>query len=172
MLSRLFGRFMEKSASIKVLVVCMENICRSPMAEGALKQALAQHGLSNDVKVESAGTHVSQPGSRPDIRAIREAQARGIDITKTRARRIKQQDFYEYDYIFAVDRNSLRELEAIRSSLGKSTVHLYMAYSSDKKDVDIADPYYGNEAGFKNIMDFMELGAGGIALHISGCISQ
>lgn len=172
MLSTLLSRFIEKPASIKVLVVCMENICRSPMAEGALKQALVQQGLSNKVRVESAGTHVSQPGSRPDVRAIRAAQARGIDITKTRARRIKEQDFYEYDFILAVDRSSLIELEAIRPSLGKSSLQLYMAYSSDKKGMDIADPYYGNEAGFNNILNFMELGAEGVALHISRCISQ
>ncbi len=167
MLSALFRRFVQKPASTKVLVVCMENICRSPMAEGALKQALVRHGLSSEVKVESAGTYASQPGSRPDVRAIRVSQARGIDISKTRARKIKEQDFYEYDYVLAVDRSSLTALESIRPPLGKSRVRLFMAYSTEQQDMDIADPYYGNEAGFNNILNFIELGAEGFVVYLS-----
>lgn len=167
MIAEFLRQFIEKPAAIKVLVVCMENICRSPMAAGALKQALAQHGLTEVVRVDSAGTHVSLPGSRPDVRAIKVAKSRGIDITKARARRIKEEDFQVYDYVLAVDRSSLEALESIRPALGKSQVQLYMAYATHQKEMDIADPYYGNEAGFNNILNFMECGAEGFAVHLS-----
>ena len=171
MLSILLSIF-KKKPTISVLVVCMENICRSPIAEGVLKKALAQYGLSDAVRVESAGTHVSQPGSKPDIRGVRVAGQCGVDITKVRARKIREQDFFDFDYILTVDNDSLTALEKIQPSGGHAQLMLFMSYASDQHEYEIPDPYYGNEEGFYNVLNSIEFGALGLVEYLQKRINK
>ena len=166
MLSTLFKRFTQKPASVKVLVVCMENICRSPMAEGALKQALSQRGLSDLVKVDSAGTYASQPGSRPDVRAVRVAQARGVDISGIRSRRVKAEDYHEYNYILAVDNEVLLTLDRRKIDPADCKIMSLMSFVKKPDTSEIPDPYYGNSAGFERVMDLVELAAEDVTLYL------
>ena len=120
LLDRLLDGFAPKP---RVLMVCTENICRSPMAEGLLRWHLQRAGLARRFTVDSAGTRTSQPGVRPDQRAQRVALAAGVDISRIRARRIAAEDFERCDYRFAMDRKNLRDLEdacpeAFRHKLG------------------------------------------------------
>jgi protein-tyrosine phosphatase len=158
-ISALFKRFMQKPTAVSVLIVCMENICRSPMAEGALKQALSKRGLSYVVKVESAGTHVSRPGSRPDVRAVRVAQSRGINISGIRSRIVKTQDFHEYDYILAVDNKALASLAKRKIDHANCKIMTLMSFVKNPDTIEIPDPYFGNNAGFERVMDLVELAA-------------
>ncbi|SFF94693.1 low molecular weight protein-tyrosine-phosphatase [Neptunomonas qingdaonensis] len=159
MLAELIERFTKKKPSVKVLVVCMENVCRSPMAEGALKQAVAKHGLAAAVEVKSAGTLVSQPGRRPDVRAIKVAQARGIDITTTRSKIIKPADFTYYDYILAADKDVLSSLQKINKPDAYGKILLLMSFVKNPDTLEIPDPYFGNIAGFERVMDLVERAA-------------
>ena len=159
LLAELIKRFTKKTVSVKVLVVCMENVCRSPMAEGALKLALAKRGLATAVEVRSAGTHVSQPGRRPDVRAIRVAQARGVDIAKNRSKLIKPEDYHHYDYILAADKDVLSSLEKINKDHSYCKIMLLMSFVKNSDVVEIPDPYFGNNAGFEYVMDLVELAA-------------
>jgi protein-tyrosine phosphatase len=144
----------------------MENICRSPIAEGVLKKALVQYGLSDVIRVESAGTHVSQPGSKPDVRGVRVAGQCGVDITKVRARRVREQDFFELDFILAVDNDNLTALEEVRPRGAETKLMLFMSYALDQSVSEIPDPYYGNDEGFYNVLDSIELGAVGFVEHL------
>lgn len=159
LLSELLERFTKKKASVRVLLVCMENVCRSPMAEGALKQVLAKRGLATAVDVKSAGTHVSQLGRSPDIRAIRVAQARGVDITKIRSKLITLEDFNNYDYILAADTKVLSSLERINKVPSDSNVMLLMSFVKNSDMNEVPDPYFGNNAGFERVMDLVEQAA-------------
>lgn len=140
----------------------MENVCRSPMAEGALKQALVTHGLAGVVEVKSAGTLVTRPGCRPDVRAVRVAQSRGVDISKNRSEVIKLEDYNHYDYILAADKSVLLDLEKINQTHTGCKVMLLMSFVEDSDVSDIPDPYFGNNTGFERVMDLVELAAEGV----------
>ncbi len=163
MLSEMFEFFAKKRVSVRVLVVCMENVCRSPMAEGALKQALVRRGLAGVVEVKSAGTHVSQPGRHPDVRAIKVAQARGVDISKIRSKLIQIKDFNNYDYILAADRDVLLSLDRINKEQPSNKAMLLLSFVKNADINEVPDPYFGNEAGFERVMDLVELAAEEIA---------
>ena len=171
MLSVLLRKF-RKKPSLSVLVVCMENICRSPIAEGVLKKALSAQGLAGAVRVESAGTYASQPGSKPDVRGVRVAEQNGVDISKIRARKIREDDFLEYDFILAVDRDSLSALERMQPIEVKSKVMLFMSYATGQGEYEIPDPYYGNDEGFYNVLNSIEFGAEGLVEHLKKCIDN
>lgn len=167
MLSEWYRKFLRRSpAPVSVLVVCMENICRSPMAEGALKQAFSKRGLTGLVKVESAGTLASQPGSRPDVRAVKVAQLRGINIGGIRSRIIKTDDYYNYNYILAIDNDVLLTLNKKKAENASCEIIPLMSFVKKTDMSEVPDPYYGNRAGFDHVMDLVELAAEDIAVYL------
>jgi protein-tyrosine phosphatase len=135
---------------VRILFVCMGNICRSPTAEGVMRHLLAERGLENEIEVESAGTGGWHAGSPPDARSARAAAARGITLEGA-ARQVTRADFEEFDLLVAMDRDNLTDLQAIAPPGTEHKVRLLLA---DGRDVP--DPYYGGPHGFENVLDLVE----------------
>jgi protein-tyrosine phosphatase len=136
------------NSSPSVLMVCLGNICRSPLAEAALRQAADKSGFV--INVDSAGTGDWHAGSPPDPRACAVALDHGgVDIVNLRARQIRKSDFYEFDLILAMDSSNLRDLEALRPEGSSATLSLLLDYLPGQEGQSVADPYYGTYADFE-----------------------
>jgi len=146
---------------ISVLFVCMGNICRSPMAEGAFRKYLAECGENLAVSVDSAGTHGYHVGHPPDQRAQKAASKRGMDISDLEARHVDPSDFERFDYILAMDRDNLDWLLAEASAEHHDKVRLFLEFSSTDPGADVPDPYYGSANGFERVLDLVEDAAEG-----------
>ncbi|WP_301101562.1 low molecular weight protein-tyrosine-phosphatase [Propionivibrio sp.] len=141
---------------IKVLFVCMGNICRSPTAEGVFRRKLQEKKLEDKVDVASAGTHGYHVGEAPDQRTQRAAARRGYDLSGIRARKIAPQDIDYFDLILAMDRNSLEALRLVCPSERSDRLGLFMDYSKNFDDDEVPDPYYGLGQGFDLVLDMVE----------------
>jgi protein-tyrosine phosphatase len=140
---------------MKVLMVCLGNICRSPLAEGILKQKLKQKGI--DVEVDSAGTGGYHIGALPDTRSIEIANKYGIDITDQRARKVRSVDFEEFDLIFAMDTYNYQDLCKSAKENEFDKIKMILNESHPKKNMSVPDPYYGGKDGFENVYQMLEL---------------
>ncbi|WP_298396806.1 low molecular weight protein-tyrosine-phosphatase [Sphingobium sp.] len=129
-----------------ILFVCLGNICRSPLAEAALRAEAEKAGL--DIIVDSAGTGDWHVGSPPDPRAQRQALSHGIDISGYRGRQVQAQDFRRFTHVFALDADNLRNLRRIRPADGTAQLRLLMDMVPGREGSGVTDPYYGDEAGF------------------------
>ena len=131
--------------SVKILMVCLGNICRSPLAEGILKSKLPQDKFI----VESAGTCHWHIGKKPDERSIATAAKNGIDISKQRGRLFKVADFELFDYIFVMDNSNYDNVvELAPNAIAKNKVQLILNELFPGENVDVPDPYYGLQNGF------------------------
>lgn len=133
---------------MKILMVCLGNICRSPIAEGVFKHEAAERGI--DLEVDSAGTSGFHIGEAPDKRSIEFMRTVGIDISNQRARQITHQDLEQFDIIYAMDRNNLRDLQGMchKEEL-KSKLKLLLGFESDPSRQIVPDPYYGEMHDFE-----------------------
>ena len=147
---------------VKVLFVCMGNICRSPTAEGVFRQRVEQAGLIKQISIDSAGTHSYHVGSRPDARAQKAAEIRGFDLSRLSARRISKNDFLKFDYVLAMDSDNLMDLLSYCPSEMSDKVHLYLDYSKNYAEKDVPDPYYGGKKSFEYVLDLVEDAADGL----------
>lgn len=132
--------------SQSVLFVCLGNICRSPLAEAALRRECAAAGL--DWTIDSAGTgdwHVGQP---PDERARAVAAKNGVDIGHLRGRQVRASDFHDFDHVIAMDRQNLRDLESIRPPRATARLSLLFDHVEGRAGENVVDPYHGAEEGF------------------------
>ena len=137
---------------MKILMVCLGNICRSPLAEGILAHK-TQH---LNIKVDSAGTAGYHIGKSPDERSIAIAKKYNIDLTKQRARQFSRADFDDFDIIYAMDTNNYVHLISLADNeTEKNKVRLILNEVSPKKNKSIPDPYYGGDAGFQNIYNML-----------------
>jgi protein-tyrosine phosphatase len=135
----------------KILMVCLENICRSPLAEGIMSSK-----LSNDFIVDSAGTGGWHAGELPDKRSISTAKNRGLDITSQRARQFKISDFESFDYIYVMDNSNYKDVIALApNEEAKSKVKLILNEIFPGENVDVPDPYYGGQDGFENVFNML-----------------
>ncbi len=139
-----------------ILVVCTGNICRSPTGEGVLRAMAASRGMEGLVKFASAGTHDYHVGEAPDPRTIRHATRRGYDLSKQRARQVSVEDFSRFDYILAMDRAHLRQLQALAPGGATARLGLFLEASRTWKGEDVPDPYYGGPEGFDQVLDMVE----------------
>lgn len=130
----------------RLLFVCLGNICRSPLAEAAFRAEAAAAGLTADA--DSAGTAGYHVGEPPDPRAIREASRNGVDIAHYRGRQASARDFHEFTHIFALDADNLANLRRIRPDDATAELALLMDMVPGREGEAVADPYYGDEAGF------------------------
>lgn len=146
----------------RVLFVCMGNICRSPMAEGVFRQLVRQAGLDDVVTVASAGTHAFHVGEAPDKRAQAVAAKRGFDIADLRAARVKEKDFDDFDMILAMDWDNLSLLQQMAPKSAHHKLQLLMRFASDHESATIPDPYYGNQQGFDQVLDYVEDACNGL----------
>ncbi len=147
---------------LKVLFVCMGNICRSPTVEGVIRQQLQAAGLDKRIQVDSAGTHAYHVGEPPDARACKAALKRGYDISTLRARQVKDVDFLSFDLILAMDRENLALLRQACPSNLYHRVGLFLDYAPDLGTDEVPDPYYGDAEGFKTVLDLAEQGGRGL----------
>ena len=136
----------------KILMVCLGNICRSPLAEGIMRSK-----LSEDFIVDSAGTGGWHAGELPDKRSIATAKNRGLDITNQRARQFKRSDFEIFDHIFVMDNSNYKDVLALAPNEElKSKVKLILNEIFPNENVDVPDPYYGGQDGFENVFDMLD----------------
>ncbi|MCL4148657.1 UNVERIFIED_CONTAM: hypothetical protein GTU68_056238 [Idotea baltica] len=133
---------------MNILMVCLGNICRSPLAQGILEDLIWRHQL--DWKVDSAGTSSFHSGHKPDIRSRDIAAAHGINITSQRARQFKQDDFYAFDLILAMDSSNYQKILALAPDDSyKNKVELILNISTPNKNKSVPDPYY--HGGFEHV---------------------
>jgi protein-tyrosine phosphatase len=152
--------------AIKVLFVCMGNICRSPTAQGVFESLVAEASLLEHIQVDSAGTHAYHIGEPPDTRASEAAMRRGIDLSPQKARRVTAADFAEFDYVLAMDRGNIEDLSALCEPAHLQKLHLFMEYASDLVTEEVPDPYYGGSTGFERVLDLIEEAAQGLLADI------
>jgi protein-tyrosine phosphatase len=150
-----------------ILVVCMGNICRSPTAEGVLRRKAEAAGLTRLLHIDSAGTHDYHVGSAPDVRAQKAALGRGYDLATLRGRQVSEQDFETFDYILAMDRDNLNNLQRRCPEQHKHKVRLYLAFSRRFPNLNVPDPYYGGKKGFEQVLDMVEDAAEGLLAEIA-----
>jgi protein-tyrosine phosphatase len=143
-------------AAMKVLFVCMGNICRSPTAEGMFRKIVEQRAPSLRIEIDSAGTHDYHVGEAPDRRAVAAAARRGVDLSSLRARMVEDADFERYDLLIAMDRLN-REILLDRSPEEfRDRVRLIMDFAPVAAVEDVPDPYYGGPVGFERVLDLVE----------------
>jgi protein-tyrosine phosphatase len=138
---------------IRVLFVCLGNICRSPTAEGVLRRLVADAGLDDVVHIDSAGTGGWHAGDPPDPRTVRAAARRGLDLSTLRARQVTREDFAAFDHVVAMDESNLAELRTRCPLAHAAKLRLFL---SDARGVP--DPYAGGAAGFEHVLDLCEDG--------------
>jgi protein-tyrosine phosphatase len=150
-------------SQVKVLFVCMGNICRSPTAQGVFELLIQGSTLAERVQVDSAGTHAYHVGEGPDVRAREAAGRRGIDLSRQRARRVSVADFEYFDYVVAMDRDNLEELLDLCPEQHHGKLRLLLDFAPHlSPQVDVPDPYYGGTQGFERVLDLIEEGARGL----------
>lgn len=149
-----------------VLFVCLGNICRSPLAEAALRAEAERLGL--DVEVDAAGTGDWHIGRAPDARAAEVAKRNGVDISHLRARQVVKADFYRFDHIVALDMQNLADLRALQPSEGKAALSLLLDHAEGRAGQAVADPYYGGSEHFDAAWADVSEGAEGLARAIAG----
>lgn len=135
---------------MKILMVCMGNICRSPMAEGIARH-LANEAGRHDLSFDSAGTHAYHIGKAPDERAQAEMQRHGLDISDLRARAFRQEDFSKFDVIMVADDHNAENVRAMTNNDEQRSKIIKMLDSGCGNDENVADPYYGGEEGFARV---------------------
>lgn len=139
--------------AVKILMVCLGNICRSPLAEGLLAAKLPKDKFT----VDSAGTGNYHIGKQPDHRSIATAKKNGIDITQQRCRQFSAKDFEEFDYIFAMDLSNYSNIIALaKNQEQKEKVELILNHLFPGDNVDVPDPYYGLQNGFDMVYEMLD----------------
>lgn len=140
---------------MKILMVCLGNICRSPLAEGILQDKIAKRNLP--AEVDSAGTAAYHVGNPPDPRSEETASKYGIDISHQRARKFEVVDFDRFDKIYAMDYNNYSDIiYKARNAGDKQKVQMIMETVHPGKEVDVPDPYYGGDRGFENVYQMLD----------------
>lgn len=152
---------------MRILFVCLGNICRSPTAEGVLRTKLAKAGLAQRFEVASAGTGDWHVGKAPDARTQAAARKRGYDLSAQRAQQVDPEDFFSRDLILAMDRANLAHLERMRPEGSPAQLALFLDYTGAAV-AEVPDPYYGGEAGFDEVLDLVEAGCDALIAEYGG----
>ena len=158
--------------SYSVLFVCMGNICRSPTADGVFRQRVIDFGLSDAVKVDSAGTHNYHPNSPPDKRSQAHAAKRGYDLSKLRARKIEHADYAAFDLILAMDRDNLAMLKLACPIEHQHKLRRLTEFCLRLNSLEVPDPYYGDARGFEAVLDLIEDACDGLIRHVLRQVNQ
>lgn len=151
---------------VRVLFVCMGNICRSPTAHGVFRSLVQSRELNNMIEIDSAGTHAYHKGAPPDQRAQATAKERGVDLSDLRARTVKEKDFNEFDYILAMDEDNYSILIEQCPEDSRSKVQLFMHYAPHLNRREVPDPYYGGIKGFENVFAMIDEASKGLLADI------
>jgi protein-tyrosine phosphatase len=157
-----------KGDHMKVLFVCLGNICRSPTAEGVLRSIAAREYPGLKLEIDSAGTAHYHVGEPPDRRTVAAARRRGYELAGLRARQIQPDDFHRFDFVLAMDRANLAELESRRLAGATAEVALFMSFAADLRYDEVPDPYYGGTEDFERVLDLCEAAARGLLARLAG----
>ncbi len=151
---------------MKILMVCLGNICRSPLADALLRKKVA--ALQLDVEVDSAGTANYHVGKSPDNRTQANAQKQGVEMNFLRARQFSKADFKDFDLIYAMDKSNRENILALaESEEDRKKVQLLLSLLDDNPYNEVPDPYYGGEEGFQLVFDLIDQATDRIIAHIT-----
>jgi protein-tyrosine phosphatase len=161
---------------VRLLFVCLGNICRSPTAEGVMRSLVCDAGLADSIELDSAGTGGWHVGSPPDARATAAARARGIELSGS-ARRVEQGDFEDFDLVLAMDSANMRELRRLApGEQERARVRLLREFDpasaahrpdgEEGRELDVPDPYYGGSGGFDEVLDLVQAACEGLLAQI------
>jgi protein-tyrosine phosphatase len=152
---------------VKVLFVCLGNICRSPLAEGIFNQHVFSRGLQDYMSADSAGTSGWHIGELPDNRSIQIAREHGIHLTH-RGRKLTPDDLKHFDYIIAMDGENLHDIHFLRNSYdhGRASVSKMLDFDNKATGGDVPDPYYGGQDGFKKVYNLLDESISNLIDHI------
>jgi protein-tyrosine phosphatase len=144
------------SEPIRILFVCLGNICRSPLAESVFRHLVRDRGVEHLFEVDSAGTSGYHAGSPPDSRSVATARQRGVEVVGT-SRRLTPSDLRRFDYVVAMDAENHADIERLRATAGGAArVHRLREWDPEAGDGDVPDPYYGGARGFDDVHDIVE----------------
>lgn len=152
---------------MRVLFVCLGNICRSPTAEAVLRQRLQQAGLAERIEVDSAGTGDWHIGKAPDSRTQEAAKRRGYDLSNLRGRQVSADDFARFDLILAMDSANLRDLQRLRPAQAMGELDLYLRRFG-LAESEVPDPYYCGSEGFEQVLDLLEQASDALLIELKG----
>lgn len=152
---------------MKVLFVCLGNICRSPTAHGVLEKQIKNHNLATQIQVDSCGTGSWHIGHAPDQRTLDAASKRGYDLSHIRARRLCAEDFQTFDYILAMDTRNLADVIKNAPLNYPGKIQLLLDYSQEKSVLEVPDPYYGGEQGFDQVFHLVEEACASLLNHLT-----
>lgn len=149
-----------KDEKVRILFVCLGNICRSPSVEGIFRARAERAGWGKFFDVDSGGTAAYHVGEPPDRRSQRHAKERGYDISGLRSRQVSPADFERFDYVLVMDKHNLKEMERIRrfAKTQKAELGLFLNYSEKYRGQEVPDPYEGGSEGFETVLDMAEEG--------------
>jgi low molecular weight protein-tyrosine phosphatase len=154
---------------MRILFVCLGNICRSPTAEGVMRELVREAGLEDQIELDSAGTGGWHVGEPPDARATAAARARGIELNGS-ARTVRPRDFEDFDLLLAMDRANLKALQGMApDEQARAKVRMLREFdpaSAGERDLDVPDPYYGAGGGFEEVLDLVQAASRGLLSQI------
>ena len=151
---------------VKVLFVCLGNICRSPTADGVFKKLLGDQTFRDSVVVDSAGTGDWHLGKAPDQRTQTAAAKRGYDLSDLRARTVTMDDFEQFDHILTMDDNNYKDLLGIAPQQYHGKIRMFLEHAPQFNLTAVPDPYYDGEEGFEAVLDLVEAASAGLLEHI------
>jgi protein-tyrosine phosphatase len=151
---------------MKILFVCLGNICRSPTAEIVFRHIVAREAPDLRLEIDSAGTAGYHIGSPPDSRTQQAALRRGYDMSAIRARAVEPRDFTRFDLILAMDRNNFDTLRDGAPPAAHSRIRLFLEFAPELEIREVPDPYYGGPNGFEEVLDLVEAAARGLLIHL------
>jgi protein-tyrosine phosphatase len=151
---------------MKILFVCLGNICRSPTAEIVFREIVAREAPDLRIEVDSAGTAAYHVGSPPDSRTRQAALRRGYDMSALRARVIEPRDYDRFDLILAMDRQNVDALRLGAPASAHDRIRLFLEFAPEAGETEVHDPYYGGPNGFEEVLDLVEAAARGLLEHV------
>ena len=151
---------------VSVVFICLGNICRSPTAEGVFRHIVQQDGLDEWITTDSAGTHAYHIGEQPDRRSQQTARGRGIDLSDLRGRKAIESDFFDFDYVLAMDDENFKILKDLCPSGYEEKLSLFLDFTDEYSETQVPDPYYGGDQGFEHVFDLVESASIGLLADI------
>lgn len=151
---------------MKILFVCLGNICRSPTAEVVFREIVAREAPDLPIEIDSAGTAAYHVGAPPDSRTRQAALRRGYDMSALRARVVEPQDFGRFDLILAMDRQNFDTLRQRAPATVHERIRLFLEFAPESGTTEVPDPYYGGPNGFEEVLDLVEVAARGLLNHV------
>ena len=148
--------------STRILFVCLGNICRSPLAEGAFRHTAQNAGLEEHLYIDSAGTGAWHIGSPPDKRAQQTALEHGIDISNQKARQIHPEDFHSFDFILAMDKSNYEALIDRAPPDNTAEIRMFLEFAPGLNISEVPDPYYGGAKGFTHVFELVTAASNGL----------